>query len=74
MGFSEGAFAVEGVSSGDIASGDCDNDGDLDLAIIGNSTGLGLIATIYGNGGGFTDIGAGLPGASDGSFGRSPSA
>ncbi len=60
VGFSEGAFAVEGVSSGGIASGDCDNDGDLDLAVAGSAL-SGVTAGVYTNeDGSFTDAGSSL--------------
>jgi hypothetical protein len=55
------------VFDGAMAWGDFDNDGQLDLAIIGN-TGSEYITRIYHNDGGvFTDIGANLPGVCCGS-------
>ncbi len=62
--FSASGFADIGASlrgmSGDLAWGDYDNDGDLDLAITGTD-GNSRYSKIYRNDGGtFTDIGAGL--------------
>jgi len=56
--------ALPGTEMGAVAWGDCDNDGDLDLAITGDTSG-GPKTRIYRNDGGgvFTDTGAGLPGA-----------
>jgi Concanavalin A-like lectin/glucanases superfamily/FG-GAP-like repeat len=55
------------VFDGAMAWGDFNNDGQLDLAIIGN-TGSEYITRIYRNDGGvFTDIGANLPGVCCGS-------
>ncbi len=53
-----------GIFLGDVDWGDFDNDGDLDIALIGpDITLLGYKALIYRNDGGlFTDIGAGLSG------------
>ncbi|MES2389629.1 MAG: FG-GAP-like repeat-containing protein [Bacteroidota bacterium] len=47
---------------GAVAWGDYDKDGDLDLAVTGNTgVGAGICKIYSNNGGGFTDIGAGLP-------------
>ena len=55
------------VFDGSVAWGDYDNDGQLDLVIMGN-TGSNYITRIYRNNHGvFTDIGAGLPGLCCGS-------
>jgi len=65
---------IAGLSSGNVAWGDYDNDGDLDLAICGerhdSSTGGWVPEShIYRNdGGAFTDINAGVPGVSNGSL------
>jgi hypothetical protein len=52
-----------GVNSGDVAWGDYDNDGDLDILVAG-WTGTALASRIYRNdgSGGFAETGAGLPG------------
>jgi len=75
----EGVFTDIGASlpvavAGGVAWGDFDNDGDLDLAVCGNSsyyiygTVINPIARIYRNDGGMlTDIGANLPGVGNGS-------
>ncbi len=56
---------LPGLTQSSVAWGDYDGDGDLDLALSGN-TATSRIARIYRNSGGadptFTDIGAGLPG------------
>jgi hypothetical protein len=58
---------IPAVFDGAVAWGDFDNDGQLDLAIMGN-TGTNYITRIYRNDHGvFTDIGAGLPGVCCGS-------
>ncbi|MBI4715826.1 MAG: VCBS repeat-containing protein, partial [Nitrospirae bacterium] len=52
------AVSLPGVYLGQVAAGDFDNDGDVDLAITGRTVG----AKIFRNtGGAFADIGAGLP-------------
>lgn len=65
----EGAFrevptaGIIGITYGDMDWGDYDNDGDLDVAVIGWDPGYSEIAIIYNNVGGvFTDIDAGLTG------------
>jgi hypothetical protein len=59
---------LPGVVNGSAAWGDCDGDGDLDIALMGR-TGGGAIARIYLNDGSGTlvDLEAGLPGVSWGS-------
>ncbi len=67
-GFMDIEAALTSVQYSALAWGDYDNDGDLDLAIAGNS-GDTYISKIYRNDGGtFTDIGAGLTGVRDGSL------
>lgn len=71
-----GAFVSSGaglvaVQSGAVAWGDYDRDGDLDVAIAGQTgiVGFGRVTKIYRNDGGtFVDIGAGLPGVNNGSL------
>jgi gliding motility-associated-like protein len=61
---------LQGVDYSSMDWGDYDNDGDLDLAVLGRfNTGTGQSSTIIyqNNGGVFTDIGAGLIGVSNGS-------
>jgi predicted nucleotidyltransferase len=61
--FSDIAAGLPGVFAGAVAWGDCDNDGDLDILLTGD-TGVGYLARVYRNdgGGAFSDIAAGLPG------------
>ena len=56
------------MTSGATAWGDYDNDGDLDVALMGD-TGSGYVTRIYRNDGGgvFTDSGSVLPAVSDSS-------
>ncbi len=66
---------LTGVTFGDVAWGDYDADGALDLAVIGDSTGTvqagGGTATLYQNdgSGAFSRVGAGLRGVEGGSVG-----
>ena len=54
------------AAGGAMAWGDCDNDGDLDLALCGDTPG-GPIAGVYRNDGGvYTDLDAALPGCAKG--------
>jgi uncharacterized repeat protein (TIGR01451 family) len=60
-GFTDIGAGLPGVSSSSVAWGDYDNDGDLDILLMG-WTKSGHIARVYRNtGGSFSDIGAGLP-------------
>ena len=61
--FTDIAAGLTGVSTSAAVWGDYDNDGDLDLALTGD-TGVEVISRIYHNNrdGTFTDINAGLPG------------
>src|SRR5436190_2786227 len=60
--FQEITTSIVGVTRGDVAWGDFDNDGDLDL-LIGGSSENGDICRVYRNdsGGNFTDLNLGLP-------------
>jgi len=61
--FADIVAGLPGINYGSGAWGDCDNDGDLDILLTGQTSG-GPIARVYRNGdGAFSDIGAGLPGA-----------
>jgi hypothetical protein len=54
-------LVLKGLTYGDIAWGDYDNDGDPDLAMSGMTKGGSYVSAIYkNNSGAFTDIGAGL--------------
>ncbi len=65
--FTDIAAGLPGVTSGSVAWGDYDNDGDLDILITGYADGLIRIARVYRNDdGAFTDIIAGLPAVYDG--------
>ena len=58
---------LSGVQNSSLAWGDFDGDGDLDIAMTGD-TGFGTVSRIYRNdSGSFIDIGAGLPGTINGS-------
>ncbi len=61
-------LTTAGVASGAAAAwGDYDNDGDLDLALMGDAGASGRILRIYNNSAGvFADLGAGFEGVSNG--------
>ncbi|MBI4915255.1 MAG: VCBS repeat-containing protein [Acidobacteria bacterium] len=65
--FSEVSVEIIGVSDGSTDWGDFDNDGDLDLALIGQAT--ERVSKVYRNdgGGAFSDLGTDLVGVSSGS-------
>ncbi len=61
--FTDIGAALTNLSSGRVAWGDYDNDGDLDLLLAGLDAAFQRIAEVYRNDGGlFTEIGAGLIG------------
>ncbi len=65
--FSDHGAGLPNVAWGDTDWGDYDNDGDLDLLLMGDGPVL-TITSIFNNAGGvFTDINAGLPTTSEGS-------
>ncbi|MBI1349309.1 hypothetical protein GC163_23825 [bacterium] len=67
--FTEVSAGFTSVRYSSAAWGDFDNDGDLDLLLAGRNSGGSDVALIYRNNGDdtFTDIAAGLPGATNGS-------
>jgi hypothetical protein len=67
-GFSDIGAGLTGVSSGSVAWGDVDHDGDLDILLTGH-TGVSEVSQVYRNDGSgvFTDIGAALAGVAYGS-------
>ena len=62
--FSDVGAGFVGVSASAVAWGDYDNDGDLDILLAGEGTGVTSITKLYRNGGGpnptFTEVDAGL--------------
>ncbi|UCE01746.1 MAG: T9SS type A sorting domain-containing protein [Candidatus Latescibacterota bacterium] len=67
--FTDIEVGLPGVSGGNAAWGDYDNDGDLDVLLTG-ATGIGYISRVYRNdAGAFTDLEAGLIGLDNESFG-----
>jgi len=65
--FTDISAPLTGVDRSSVAWGDCDNDGDLDILLTGDSD-SGYISNVYRNDGGlFTDIAAGLTGVGGGS-------
>ncbi len=67
--FTDIGAGLPGVSKSSAAWGDYDNDGDLDLLLMGRDASWNPLARIYRNNGDgtFTDLAAGLPGVGDGS-------
>jgi hypothetical protein len=61
-----GSAGLEAPDQGTVAWGDYDNDGDLDVLMVGYANCCGRFARVYRNQGGtFSDIGAGLEGVYD---------
>ncbi|HSH04347.1 MAG TPA: FG-GAP-like repeat-containing protein [Anaerolineae bacterium] len=59
--FTDIGAGLTGVWQGNVAWGDYDNDGDLDILLTGEDSGGNPVTTVYENNAGtFTDIGAGL--------------
>ena len=60
--FTSVSVGFENISNGDVVWGDYDNDGDLDLAMVGRNASFAGVGRIYRNegNGSFTDIGADL--------------
>jgi hypothetical protein len=56
------SVGLEGVSSGDVAWGDYDSDGDLDVLLTGQPASGGISRVYRNDGATFTDVGAGLVG------------
>jgi hypothetical protein len=69
LGFSDIGAGLTGLSDASAAWGDYDNDGDLDILLMGQDIGYWRSTIVYRNdgGGAFTDIGAGLLGMAYGS-------
>ncbi|MEQ8786972.1 MAG: FG-GAP-like repeat-containing protein [Pirellulaceae bacterium] len=66
--FSDISAGLVGVTGGSVAWGDYDNDGDLDILLMGTASGGGGISRVYQNNSGtFSDISAGLFGVRSGS-------
>jgi predicted nucleotidyltransferase len=66
--FDDAGAALTAVQDSSVASGDYDNDGDLDILLTGRHSGFNTLSRVYRNDGGvFTDTGAGLSGVYDGS-------
>jgi hypothetical protein len=66
--FTDTGAGLTGVSSGAVAWGDYDQDGDLDIVLAGLDSSDSRVSKVYRNDGasGFTDIGAALAGVSHG--------
>jgi len=65
--FSDLGAGLPGVGYGDAEWGDYDNDGDLDILLLGDGSSLTYTSIFNNDGGVFSDIGAGLPTTSEGS-------
>ena len=65
--FTDHSAGIPGVAWGDTDWGDYDNDGDLDLFLLGDGSVLTYTSIFNNSGGVFTDIGAGFPTTSEGS-------
>ena len=69
-GFTDIGAGLTGVQNSSAAWGDYDRDGNLDILLTGDVSYINRVSTVYRNDGdasGFTDIGAGLTGVSEGS-------
>jgi VCBS repeat-containing protein len=65
--FNDIGAGLTGVQGGDVAWGDADGDGDLDILVTGSTGGNNRITQLYLNDGGtFANVGAGLPGSEHG--------
>jgi gliding motility-associated-like protein len=65
--FSDHGAGLPGIGYGDAEWGDYDNDGDLDILLLGDGSSITFTSIFNNDGGVFTDIGAGLPTTSEGS-------
>lgn len=66
--FANANAVIQGVNSGGTVWGDADNDGDLDIALTGNTGSTGFAAVYLNTGTGMSDMNAGLTGVAIGSL------